>query len=208
MGLGFKYVANYYSSFFWCITLTSCFFCKLYSRNFTWAFEVRKMCRNVETRMIPQQSIRRSSRKSPWILGKDDWVVVSNIVSFHPILGEMIQFDECFSDGLKPPTRWRYCVHGTLVKFCRIFDAKNWSFGRCLAGFSINGTKKNQVPQMEVRKYLIWLSLRVGKLPYVSCIHRAYIGTWFFSLTMPSNNKINQMDHGGPQKPIVINGVK
>ena len=34
------------------------------------------------------------------------WVVVSNMVYFHPYLGkwyEMIQSDEYFSDGLKPP---------------------------------------------------------------------------------------------------------
>ena len=34
------------------------------------------------------------------------WVVVSNIFYiFTPNLGEMIQFDEYFSNGLKPPTR-------------------------------------------------------------------------------------------------------
>ena len=202
MGLGFKYVANYYKSSFWCITLTSCFFCKLYSRNFTWAFEVGKMCRNVETRMIPHKGHPKKFTKITMNPG-EGWLGGGFKYCFFSPLSF-----ECFSDGLKPPTRWRYSVHGTFVKFCRIFDAKNWSFGRCLAGFSINGTKRNQVPQMEVRKYLIWLSLGVAKLPYGSCIHRAYIGTWCFSLTMPSNNKINQMDQGGPQKPIVINGVK
>ena len=33
------------------------------------------------------------------------WVVVSNIFSFLPLLVDMIQFDQYFSDGLKPPTR-------------------------------------------------------------------------------------------------------
>ena len=32
------------------------------------------------------------------------WVVVSNIFYVHPEPWEMIQFDEYFSKGLKPPT--------------------------------------------------------------------------------------------------------
>ena len=32
-----------------------------------------------------------------------NWVVVSNISYFHPLPGEMIQFDNYFLDGFKPP---------------------------------------------------------------------------------------------------------
>ena len=37
-------------------------------------------------------------------LPKLNWVVVSCVFIFTPILGEVIQLDSFFSDGLKPPT--------------------------------------------------------------------------------------------------------
>ena len=37
-----------------------------------------------------------------------NWVVVSKIFYFHPIPGQMIQFDQYFSNGLKPPTLVKY----------------------------------------------------------------------------------------------------
>ena len=42
----------------------------------------------------------------PSVLRLEDWVVATQIFFiFTPIPGEMIQFDEYFSNGLKPPTR-------------------------------------------------------------------------------------------------------
>ena len=37
-------------------------------------------------------------------------VVVSQIFNFHPLLGEIIQFDSYFSNGLKSPTRYPFCA--------------------------------------------------------------------------------------------------
>lgn len=38
------------------------------------------------------------------------FVVVSQIFNFHPLLGEIIQFDSYFSNGLKSPTRYPFCA--------------------------------------------------------------------------------------------------
>ena len=49
-------------------------------------------------------------------------MVVSNIFYFHPYLilfGEMIQVDQYFSDGLKPPPR----IHSIWFSFCQFFSS-------------------------------------------------------------------------------------
>ena len=38
-------------------------------------------------------------------VAQHNWLVVSNIFLMSPLLGEIIQFDSYFSNGLKPPTR-------------------------------------------------------------------------------------------------------
>ena len=52
-----------------------------------------------ETNLAGRDSTNLTMTK--WIY----WVVVSNILYFHPYLGKDFQFDAYFSDGLKPPTR-------------------------------------------------------------------------------------------------------
>ena len=48
------------------------------------------------------------------------WWQLTYFFMFTPKIGEMIQFDKYFSDGLKPPTRWvfldnlYFCFHGWL----------------------------------------------------------------------------------------------
>ena len=41
--------------------------------------------------------------------------MVSNIFSFSPLLGEIIQVDWYFSNGLKPPTRWTHPIFDRYV---------------------------------------------------------------------------------------------
>ena len=47
-----------------------------------------------------------------------NWLVVSNISLFSSLFGEMIQLDQYFSKGLKPPTRIVEDVHFLIIVSC------------------------------------------------------------------------------------------
>ena len=58
---------------------------------------------NVGSRFLKRETLHEmSNEKRPWLGCGLKYFL------FSPLPGEMIQFDYCFSNGLKPPTSWYF----------------------------------------------------------------------------------------------------
>ena len=111
-------------------------------------------------------SFRKVGIPSLKLTVRNNWLVATQILFiFTPKIGGMIQFDEYFSKGLKPPTRQKMMVSNSISQFSRgLFSGAMLVSGRVIEKKNTVGLNKTQGSIRKSHVFFLMFCNHFGKI--------------------------------------------